>query len=86
MAQDAGFRAAVGMLDAMDPHRVFSTKFLDRLMPRSADLNGDGVVDGADLGALLSQWGAQGGPADLNWDGAVDGSDLGEMLSRWTGG
>jgi hypothetical protein len=43
-------------------------------------------VDGADLGALLSQWGAQGGPADLNWDGAVDGSDLGEMLSRWTGG
>ena len=86
MAQDAGFRAAVGMLDAMDPHRVFSTKFLDRLMPRSADLNGDGVVDGADLGALLSQWGAQGGPADLNGDGAVDGSDLGEMLSRWTGG
>ena len=86
MAQDAGFRAAVGMLDAMDPHRVFSTKFLDRLMPRSADLNGDGVVDGADLGALLSQWGAQGGPADLNGDEAVDGSDLGEMLSRWTGG
>ncbi len=66
------------MVDAMDPNRVFSTKFLDRLMPRSADLNGDGVVDGADLGALLSQWGAQGGPADLDGDGVVDG-----VLARW---
>jgi hypothetical protein len=55
-------------------------------MPRSADLNGDGVVDGADLGALLSQWGAQGGPADLNGDGVVDGVDLGEMLARWGSG
>jgi hypothetical protein len=50
MAEDAGFRAAVDMLDRLDPHRVFSTKYLDSLMPRSADLNGDGVVDGADLG------------------------------------
>jgi hypothetical protein len=40
------------------------------------------VVDGADLGALLSQWGAQGGPADLNGDGLVDGADLGGMLAR----
>ena len=72
MAEDAGFRAAVDMLDRLDPHRVFSTKFLDRLMPRSAD-----------LGALLSQWGAQGGPADLNGDGLVDGADLGGMLARW---
>jgi hypothetical protein len=36
-----------------------------------------------DLGALLSQWGEQGGPADLNGDGAVDGVDLGELLARW---
>ena len=85
MAEDAGFRAAVDMLDRLDPHRVFSTKLLDRPMPRRADLNGDGVVSGADLGALLSQWGAQGGPADLNGDGVVDGADLGEMLARWTG-
>ena len=83
MAEDAGFRAAVDLLDRLDPHRVFSTRFLEQLMPRSADLNGDGVVDGADLGALLSQWGAQGGPADLNGDGLVDGADLGGMLARW---
>jgi hypothetical protein len=84
MAADAGFRTAVDMLDRLDPHRVFSTPFLDRLMPRSADLNRDGVVDGADLGALLSQWGAQGGPADLNGDGVVGGADLGAMLASWS--
>ncbi len=86
MAEDAGFRTAVDILDRLDPHRVFSTKFLDRLMPRSADLNGDGMVDGEDLGALLSQWGAQGEPADLNGDGVVDGADLGGMLARWQSG
>jgi hypothetical protein len=59
MAADAGFRTAVDILDRLDLHRVFSTKLLDRLMPRSADLNGDGVVDGADLGQLLGMW--QGG-------------------------
>lgn len=48
------------------------------------DLNGDGVVDGADLGQLLSAWGAAGGPADLNEDGIVNGSDLGLLLGAWT--
>ncbi|MCA9283953.1 MAG: PQQ-binding-like beta-propeller repeat protein [Phycisphaerales bacterium] len=48
----------------------------------AADLNCDGVVDGADLGALLGAWGGR-GPADLNGDGVVDGADLGEMLAAW---
>jgi len=48
------------------------------------DLNGDGVVDGADLGVLLGSWGPCAGcPADLNGDGVVDGSDLGLLLSNW---
>jgi len=47
-----------------------------------ADLNGDGIVDGADLGALLSAWGSD-GAADLNGDGIVDGADLGILLSAW---
>ncbi len=50
---------------------------------RPADFNGDGVVDGIDLGTLLGQWGAAGGPADLNGDGTVDGADLGVLLSAW---
>jgi glucose/arabinose dehydrogenase len=50
-----------------------------------ADLNGDGVVDGADLGLLLAVWGeCPGCPADFNGDGVVDGADLGFMLSAWS--
>jgi hypothetical protein len=43
------------------------------------------VVDGGDLGILLSAWGACSGcGADLNGDGVVDGADLGLMLTAWT--
>jgi hypothetical protein len=48
-----------------------------------ADLNGDGAVNGLDLGILLAQWGGA-GPADLNGDGVVNGLDLGLLLSNWT--
>ena len=82
-AAGADFRAAVDMLDRLDPHRVFSSAFLDRLMPRSADLDANGTVDGADLAELLAGWGPQGGKADLNADGRVDGADLAELLARW---
>jgi hypothetical protein len=50
-----------------------------------ADLFVDQQVNGADLGALLSQW----GPAtaatvsDLNRDGVVNGADLGYLLATW---
>lgn len=46
-----------------------------------ADLSGDGVVDGGDLGLLLGAWGSAAG--DLNDDGLTDGSDLGVMLGAW---
>ena len=39
------------------------------------DLNGDGVVDGADLGLLLGAWGSDDPVADLAPDGVVDGAD-----------
>jgi hypothetical protein len=50
-----------------------------------ADLLLDGVVNGADLGALLSAWGPCMGAcaADFDANGAVDGADLGVMLSAW---
>ncbi|MCA9283794.1 MAG: VCBS repeat-containing protein, partial [Phycisphaerales bacterium] len=52
-----------------------------------ADLNGDGVVNGADLGLLLAEWGvcrnAGACPADLDGNGAVDGGDLGLLLANW---
>jgi hypothetical protein len=47
-----------------------------------SDLNGDGTVDGADLGLLLGAWGTPG--ADLNDDGTTDGADLGILLADWS--
>ena len=50
-----------------------------------ADLNNDRVVDGADIGLLLSGWGVCGAtcPWDLDGNGTVGGSDLGLLLGAW---
>jgi hypothetical protein len=47
-----------------------------------ADLDGDGVVAGSDLAALLGQWGGA-GTADLTGDGLVDADDLAVLLGAW---
>jgi len=49
----------------------------------AGDLDGDGRVNGADLGELLGAWGSADPMADLNADGFVDGADLGELLGAW---
>lgn len=46
------------------------------------DLNGDGVVSGADLGLLLGNWGNP-GLTDLNGDETTNGADLGLLLGNW---
>jgi hypothetical protein len=48
------------------------------------DLDHDIDVDGADLGILLSFWGAGDTPYDLNGDDNVNGTDLGILLANWT--
>lgn len=54
--------------------------------PVPGDFNGDGLVNGADLGLLLGAWGpCRGCPEDLNDDGVVNGADLGLELGFWTG-
>lgn len=78
VAQDAGAPSLVEA--AVDDVRVSR---LECVSPRPADLSGDGVVDGVDLGIMLGGWGAGSGPADLNADGAVDGVDLGMLLGDW---
>lgn len=50
-----------------------------------ADLNGDGVIDTADLGTLIGQFGTAGGAADINCDGIVDTADLGTLISTFGG-
>lgn len=57
---------------------------LDDILPCAADLNSDGIVNGADLGILLAAWGpCKGCQADLNGDGEVGGADLGQLLAAW---
>jgi len=47
-----------------------------------ADLDGNGIIDGADLGLLLSGWGTD-ATGDIDGNGTVDGADLGSLLSAW---
>ena len=50
--------------------------------PCPADVNSDGVVDGADLGLVIGGWG-QPGASDVNADGTTDGADLGLVIGAW---
>ena len=61
---------------------VSAFDFQQYAAPCPADINGDGVVDGGDLGQMLSQWGSP-GSADINQDNTTDGADLGLMLGAW---
>ena len=53
------------------------------------DINGDGTVDGMDMGELGMSWlASEGGPdyvanRDINCDGTCDGMDLGIMGMHW---
>ena len=50
----------------------------------AGDIDGDGDVDGGDLGILIATWGTCSAcAADLNGDGTVDGADLGIVLSTF---
>ena len=54
-------------------------------MGSPADFNGDGFINGADLGLLLAAWGPCPPPCifDLTGDGFIDGADLGLVLADW---
>ena len=49
------------------------------------DINGDGVVNTADLLVLLGEWGWPCSCADVNYDGIVNVEDLLILLGNWTG-
>ncbi len=59
-------------------------ELIGRFTGTIADLDGNGVVDGADLGMLLTAWGTSSCVHDLNGDGTVNAVDLGVMLLAWT--
>jgi len=66
----------------IDNLRVFGLECDDTIV---GDLNGDGAVNGADLGLLIAVWGTNDAAADLNADGLVNGGDLGLLVAAWTG-
>ena len=49
------------------------------------DINGDGLVNGSDMGLLLSVFGSTDPPegTDLNGDNIINGADLGLLFSAW---
>ena len=52
------------------------------------DIFANGIVNGADLGAMLSYWGPRTSDpfsvaSDIDSDGIINGSDLGLLLSNW---
>lgn len=51
----------------------------------TADFDGDGLIDGSDLGRYLLEFGPTDVPsiADIDGDGMVDGRDLGQLLIQW---
>ena len=59
------------------------------LLPLSAsaeclgDLDGDGQVNGTDLGLMLGVWNTGDQTADLDGDGTVDGADFGLLIAGW---
>jgi len=67
------------------------TPFSAYFLTCAADFNGDGRVDGADLGELLNLWGPcpSSGPCPGNLnpevDDVVDGADFGILLNSWSG-
>jgi|GEM_PF-2990098 len=71
-----------GRVIAVDAGPMTSIAYVASTSSCPADLNQDGVVDGADLGQLLTSWGSA-GRADLNGDGVTDGADLGALLTQW---
>ncbi len=52
--------------------------------PCPSDLDGNGVVNAADLSLLLGSWGT-GGTGDLDGNGTVNAADLALLLGAWGG-
>ena len=74
---------AVGGFGAATPGPYNVTIVAPEAPEIPGDLNGDGVVDAADLAIMLGAWGTA-GPGDLNGDGVVDAADLAILLGNWT--
>jgi hypothetical protein len=80
----ASLPAGVNSLTITFATNLANTTFVGAWTPFNPyDLNGDGLVNGADLAVLLTNWGG-GKQGDLNGDGLIDAADLSILLSNWS--
>ncbi|MFO0874911.1 MAG: S8 family serine peptidase [Phycisphaerales bacterium] len=79
VVQGKSYKLRVGGYQGAQGHGHLT---LQCYIPCQGDYDHNGVVDGADLGLLLGQWGTNGN-TDLNGDGIVNGADLGLLLGAW---
>ena len=91
MAQTAVDRGAAGYdtiygWGFVNARAAVEAVFDDEPSECPADLNGDGIVNGGDLGQLLKVFNIVDDcdqPADINGDCLVDGADLGLLILSW---
>lgn len=75
---------SISAYDTSNNESAFSSQ-VSKLISTSADLNGDGKINIADAGIMMSFWGSTSKPtADINKDGLVNINDAGIMMSQWT--
>jgi hypothetical protein len=82
-----GLSGTTGIVGAYGENSQRGAAYIYHVNPPMGDLNCDGLVNGLDLGILLSQWttpGGGGGSADFNADDLVNGLDLGILLANWS--
>jgi len=74
---------AAGGTNRIDDVGITGTEITVKPPACIGNINGDGIVDGADLATVLGQWGTAGPAGDLNGDNIVDGADLALVLGNW---
>ena len=84
IANFAGGKPISAMLVARRADEARASAAIELVEPSasSPDLDGDGVVSGADLALLLGNFGGS-GLGDLDGSGEVDGADLAILLGAW---
>ena len=80
-AADMWMIGAFDPIEGTDTVGVFNNG-CDGTTPCPGDIDGNGMVDGADLTILLGNWGGS-GDGDLDGSGTVDGADLTILLGGW---
>ena len=65
-------------------NRIAAFEGCPEVVSTPGDLDGDGVVNAADLSILLSAWGSADPNADIDGNGVVGAADLSVLLGNWS--